>query len=78
MITLLASCNRTPFDLPEAESELVAGFITEFSSIYFSFIILGDYGNIICLLLFMFILLIICLIRTSFNRLKYDELMIDA
>ena len=90
LISLLADCNRTPFDLPEAESELVAGFITEFSSIYFSFILLTDYANIILLtqllfLLFGFnfsnvilVLLLINLIRTSFNRVKFDELMVSA
>ena len=49
IITILGDCNRTPFDLPEAESEIVAGFITEFSSIYFSIILLTEYGNIIVL-----------------------------
>ena len=41
------SCFRVPFDLLEAESELVAGFITEYSSIYFTLILLTEYGSII-------------------------------
>ena len=47
IIAMLAESNRVPFDISEAESELVAGFSTEYSSIYFSIIILTEYINII-------------------------------
>ena len=55
-VSILAESNRVPFDLLEAESELVAGFITEYSSIYFTLILLTEYGSIINMSFWMIIL----------------------
>ena len=106
-ICILAETNRVPFDLPEAEAEIVAGYNVEYSSITFALFFLGEYSSMLLMSAFFIILFLggwtfpffknlyyifvyrsicfslklifICylfiVIRASFPRYRYDQLM---
>ena len=116
IISILAETNRAPFDLPEAEAEIVAGYNLEYSSLTFAIFFLGEYGNMILMSAFTTVLFLggwgsyivgygagvntlalwpviitweVCfaiktvfiafgfvLIRATFPRLRYDQLML--
>lgn len=85
-LSALAETNRAPFDLPEAESELVAGFFTEHSAICFVFFFQGEYTSIItistlgCILFLgmsisLPLIFFILWIRAVLPRLRFDQLL---
>jgi NADH-ubiquinone oxidoreductase chain 1 len=84
VISAIAETNRPPMDLPEAESELVAGFFTEHSAIGFVFFFLGEYTNILTISTRFFLLFFgismgipmiffMIWIRASLARLRFDQ-----
>ena len=86
LIIILAETNRTPFDLPESESETVGGFLTEHSAIIFALYFLAEYGNMLFLSYFFsilfghffllpFHLFFYVWIRATLPRLRYDHLI---
>ena len=90
-VSIIAETNRPPFDLPEAEAELVAGYNVEYSAIGFAFFQIAEYSSIILMsflliTLFMggytflsykivFLLFSFVWIRAAFPRYRYDQLM---
>lgn len=90
LILILLETNRSPFDFAEGESELVSGFKTEYSSLVFAYLFLGEYGNIALLrlitvflffgflwtLLFLFFCFFFIWVRGTFPRFRYDMLMV--
>ena len=88
LVSILAETNRHPFDLPEAESELVSGYNVEYSGGSFALYFLGEYSSILFMsyltaLLFgnksfiLFILVVLFFIwsRAAWPRVRYDQLM---
>lgn len=89
VISCVAECNRSPFDLSEGESELVSGFNTEYRGGIFSLIFISEYSSIVFLSFFtsflflyegyffsgLFLCFFFLWLRSSFPRVRYDHIM---
>ena len=73
-ISCLAETNRAPFDLPEAEAELVAGYNVEYSSMGFALFFLGEYANMIM----MSVLCVILFLGGMVTRLRCDRISTES
>ena len=88
-LSSLAETNRPPFDLPEAEGELVAGYYVEYSAAGFALFFIAEYANIIFLsllwsvffsggfnpLVSLFVMFSFIWVRSAYPRYRYDQLM---
>lgn len=88
-ISALAETNRPPFDLPEAEGELVAGYNVEYSAAGFALFFIGEYANIILMssltpvfffggfspVKSLFFMFVFVWVRAAYPRFRYDQLM---
>lgn len=85
-ISAVLECNRAPADLPEAESELVSGFMTEHSAVSFAYFFLGEYTNMLFISQLFFILFFgytfslpflffFFWLRASLPRIRFDHLI---
>jgi len=88
-VSALAETNRPPFDLPEAEGELVAGYNVEYSAAGFALFFIGEYANIILMssltsVLFfggfspfkaVIFMFVFVWVRAAYPRFRYDQLM---
>jgi NADH:ubiquinone oxidoreductase subunit H len=84
---IMAETNRTPFDLPESESETIAGYFVEYSAIPFALYFLAEYTSMLFMSVFsailffsnltisLFFIYLFVWIRASFPRLRYDQVL---